>query len=149
MFAASTKKIKGDWLMKKGMLVFLLVLILGMSTAFAMKQEHKVADYLIKMEILTDPPKVGMNPITVEVKGPSGNTVTDAKVFIEYDMGNKSHGKKAVIAEGMCLATELTCTNETYKGELNFDKPGDWFIYVKTVRSGKAYTATFKTKVMK
>jgi hypothetical protein len=145
----SRKIKKGDALMKKVTIVVLLVLIVGVATAFAGSQSVKVSDFLIKMEILKDPPKVGTNPITVEVKETSGITVTDAKVYIEYDMGEMSQGKKAVLPGGTCLISELTCTNEKYTGVLDFDKPGNWFIYVKTIRAGKAYTATFKTKVLK
>lgn len=135
--------------MKKTVFVVVMVLIVGIGAAFAEKYSSKVNDYLIKMEFLNSPPKVGMNPIAVEVTGPSGNSVNDAKVFIEYDMGKKDQGKSMVIPGGMCLAEELTCTGETYKGQLNFDKPGNWVIHVKTVRSGKSYTATFKAKVLK
>jgi hypothetical protein len=137
--------------MKKTTLVVLLVLVAGIATAFAdaeKKFSNTVADYQIHLEFLNNQPKVGANPIAVEVKGPSGNSVTDAKLFIEYSMGTDK-GKKMVIQEGMCFASELTCTGEKYTGELNFDKPGNWVIHVKTVRSGKSYTATFNTKVMK
>jgi hypothetical protein len=136
--------------MKKTMLVVLLVLIVGIATAFAdAERKIKVSEYLINLEFQNNPPKVGMNPISVEVKGPSGNSVTDAKLFIEYNMGNMEKGKKMVIKEGMCFASELTCSGDKYTGELNFDKPGNWIINVKTIRSGKAYTATFHAKVMK
>lgn len=137
--------------MKKLTMVVILVLLVGIATAFAASQHNstKLADYIIKFEILNDPPKVGKNPITVEVKTPSGNTVTDAKVYIEYSMGKMGHEKKAVLPGGMCLFSELTCTNEKYNGELDFDKSGNWVINVKTVRAGKVYTETFNTKVVK
>ena len=127
------------------------ILVVGIATSFAKTQGHssKVSDFLIKLEILNDPPKVGKNPIRVEVRTISGTSVTDARVYLEYDMGNMSRGKKAVISGSTCLVSELTCTNDKYNDELYFDKPGNWVINVKTIRSGKAYTATFNTKVMK
>jgi hypothetical protein len=137
--------------MKKITFVVFLVLIVGFATTFAGTQHQKsrISNFIISLDIMNNPPKVGKNPVAVEVKDVSGNSVTDAKVYIEYDMGKMSHSKKAVFQEGMCYATELTCTGEKYHGELDFDKAGDWFINVKTVRSGKAYTGTFKTKVVK
>jgi hypothetical protein len=137
--------------MKKTTLVVFLVLVAGIATAFAdseRKMSSSVSDYQIHLEFLNNQPKVGTNPIAVEVKGPSGNSVTDAKLFIEYSMG-ADKSKKMVIKEGMCFASELTCNGEKYMGNLNFDKPGKWVIHVKTIRSGKSYTATFNTMVMK
>jgi hypothetical protein len=135
--------------MKKVALVFFLVLAVAMGTAFA-EQQMKVSKFVISLNFENDPVKVGKNPITVEVKETSGNSVTDAKVYIEYDMAGMK-GKKAVIGEGpgVCSVGELTCIGEKYNGELDFPAPGNWIVNVKTIRSGKAYTASFKVKVVK
>lgn len=130
------------------MVVIGALLILFSGAAFGMNwhETRHVNKYLIDATIQNNPPKVGENPITVVVRDEAGVTVTDAKVFIEYDMPGMHHNEKEALDAGM-FTKDLLFKGGKYTGSLNFSMPGEWVIHLKTVRAGKAYTATHKVVV--
>lgn len=135
--------------MKRIMMVAFLVLAVGVAGAFASTHNSvKVSKYVISLEFKNNPPRVGSNQAMVTVKDTAGTTLTDAKVFIDYDMPRMHQNKKAAIDEGVCT-TDTYCDNGIYTTTLNFTQPGDWVVHVKTVRSGRAYTAKFNVNVVK
>jgi len=125
----------------KKLAVFTLVLLLIAGIAYARDYEvkKKVGDYDVTVKIDKNPPVVGDNNITVEIKDASGKYVADAKVKVEYSMPAMPG------MPPMHYKTDTELKGIEYKARMNFSMSGPWNIAVKITRSGK--TATMKFNV--
>ena len=125
----------------KRLAVFTLTLLLIGGIAYAKNYEvnKKVGEYDVEVKIDKNPPVVGDNNITIDIKDASGKNVTNAAVTVEYSMPAMP-GMPA-----MNYKTDTELKGDEYKAKINLSMSGSWNIALKITRSGK--TATMKFNV--
>ena len=119
--------------------VFSLILLLTAGFAYAKDYEvkKKAGEYNVIVKIDKNPPVVGDNNISVEIKDASGKNVTDAKVKIEYSMPAMP-GMPA-----MNYKTDTKLKDYEYKTKMNLSMSGAWNVAVKITRGGKTTSVKF------
>lgn len=117
----------------KKIAVFAVVLLLIAGIAYAKEFKVKKDEglYDIEARIDNNPPIVGNNNISIELKDKSGKYVTDAKVVVEYSMPAMPgmpamYYKEAAVVSG-----------NAYKAVMNLSTAGSWNIKVKIKKDGK------------
>lgn len=124
--------------MKKIFATVLAVLLLGgIALAKGYEVAKKAGPYDVKITIDRNPPIVGDNAITVDIKDASGKYVTDAKVRVEYSMPPMPG------MPPMNYKTNAELKGESYTGTMNLSMAGPWNIAVKISRGGKTSSAKF------
>ena len=116
-------------------IVFLL--IAGMAYAKDYEVKKKAGQYDVEVKIDKNPPVVGDNNISIEIKETSGKYVTDAKVVVDYSMPAMP-GMPA-----MNYKEDATVSGNTYKAVMNLSMAGSWNIAVKIKKDGKTNTVKF------
>jgi hypothetical protein len=113
--------------------VFVVILFLMAGVVFAKEFKIKKDEglYDIEAKIDNNPPVVGNNNISIEIKEKSGKYVTNAKVVVEYSMPAMPgmpamHYKEPAVLSG-----------NTYKAVMNLSMAGSWNIEVKINKDGK------------
>ena len=124
---------------KLAIITLILILIAGIAYAKDYEVKKKAGEYDVEVKIDKNPPIVGDNNITIEIKDASGKYVTDAKVKVEYSMPAMP-GMPA-----MNYKTDTELKGDEYKAKINLSMSGSWNVAVKITRSGK--TATMKFNV--
>ncbi|MBF0343911.1 MAG: FixH family protein [Nitrospirae bacterium] len=115
--------------------IVLVLLVAGTGFAKNLEVEKKAGDYTLKITMDNNPPIVGDNNITVEVKDSTGKSVTDAKVMIDYSMPAMP-GMPA-----MNYKTDAKYDAGTYKAVMTLSMAGSWNISVKVAHSHKRVKA--------
>jgi hypothetical protein len=124
--------------MRKLLFASLAVMMLfGIALAKDYEVKKKAGDYEVEAKIDKNPPVVGDNNITVEIKDATGKYVTDAKVVVDYSMP----AMPGMPAMNYKADTELK--GNEYKATMNLSMSGPWNIAIKITRSGKTSTAKF------
>jgi len=125
--------------MLKQLFAAVLVLLLPAGMAYAKDYEvkKKAGAYDVEIKIDRNPPVVGDNVITVEIKDASGKYVTDAKVRVEYSMPPMPG------MPPMNYKTNAELKGESYTGTMNLSMAGPWNIAVKISKGGKTSSAKF------
>lgn len=121
-------------------LVFIIIAVLLVAgTAFAKDFEvkKKAGDYDVVVKIDKNPPVVGNNNVTAEIKDASGKAVTDATVVVDYSMPAMPG------MPPMNYKANAKLSGEVYKAAMNLSMGGPWNIAVKITRGGKTSTARF------
>jgi hypothetical protein len=123
----------------KRLAVFTLILMLVMGIAYAKEYEvkKKAGEYDVTVKIDKNPPVVGDNIMTVEIKDSSGKNITDAKVAVDYSMPAMP-GMPA-----MNYKTNAELKGNVYKAKMNLSMSGAWNIAIKINRGGKTTTVKF------
>ncbi len=113
--------------------VFAVILFLIAGIAYAKEFKVKKAEglYDVEANIDNNPPIVGNNNISIEIKDKSGKYVTDAKVAVEYTMPAMP-GMPA-----MHYKEEAVVSGNTYKAVMNLSMAGSWNIEVKIKKDDK------------
>lgn len=88
--------------------------------------EATAGPYLVR--ITGKPPKVGVNPLVVEITGSAGESPTPESVTFEPAMPRTGHAATPVVAR--------PDGTERYRGEVNLSVPGQWEITVR-ISNGK------------
>ncbi|MBI5211758.1 MAG: FixH family protein [Nitrospirae bacterium] len=119
--------------------VFTLILLFIAGIAYAKDYEvkKKAGEYDVTAKIDKNPPVVGDNNITVEVKDASGKYITDAKVKVEYSMPAMP-GMPA-----MNYKADAELKGNEYKTKMNLSMSGAWNVAVKITRGGKTTSVKF------
>ncbi len=123
----------------KKLVLFTLVIVLIAGVAYAKDYElkKKAGEYDVEVKIDKNPPVVGDNNISIEVKDASGHHARDAKVVVEYSMPAMP-GMPA-----MNYKTDTELKGDEYKAKMNLSMSGSWNIAVKITRAGKTSTMKF------
>ena len=123
----------------KRLAVFTLTLLLIGGIAYAKDYEvkKKVGEYDVEVKIDKNPPVVGDNNITIDIKDASGKNVTNAAVTVEYSMPAMP-GMPA-----MNYKTDTELKGDEYKAKINLSMSGSWNVAVKITRSDKTTTMKF------
>jgi hypothetical protein len=126
--------------MKKiAVLAFILLLVAGIAYAKDYEVTKKAGEYNATVKIDKNPPVVGDNNISIEIKDASGHNVRDAKVIVDYSMPAMS-GMPA-----MHYKADAELKGDEYKAKMNLSMSGSWNVAVKITRAGK--TSTMKLTV--
>jgi len=124
--------------MKKILVVFLVLLVAaGVAVAKDLEVKKKAGEYNVEARIDKNPPVVGDNNISVEVKDASGRHVTDAKVKVEYSMPAMPG------MPPMNYKTDAELKGNEYRANMKLSMSGPWNIAVKISRGGKTSTMKF------
>ena len=124
--------------MKK--LVYLLItLLLTTGLAFAKDYEvtKKADDYTVVVKIDKNPPVVGENNVTIEIKDAAGKNVTEAKVKLDYGMAAMP-GMPA-----MFYKADAELKGTLYKAKMNLSMAGSWNITIQIIQGDKVRKAKF------
>lgn len=123
----------------KKIVMFSLILLLTAGIAYAKDYEvkKKAGEYDVIVKIDKNPPIVGDNNITIDIKDAAGKNVTDAKVKVEYSMPAMP-GMPA-----MNYKTDTELKGYEYKAKMNLSMSGPWNVAVKITRGGKTTTVKF------
>jgi len=119
--------------------IFTMVFLLLAGIAYAKDYEvnKKVGEYDVEVKIDKNPPVVGDNAITIEIKDESGKYVTDAKVRVDYSM-------PAMLGmPPMNYKEDAVLSGSTYKAVVNLSMSGPWNVAVKIKKDGKTKTVRF------
>jgi len=129
--------------MKKSLLVLGLFLFAA-GSVYAKDYEitKKVDDLTVQVRIDKNPPIVGENMMTIQIKEASGKTVTDAKVKVDYSMPPMPG------MAPMDYKTDAELKGTEYKAKLNFSMASAWNVVVTiTPATGKAKKVRFNVDV--
>ena len=123
----------------KKTIVFSVILLLVAGIAFAKDYEvtKKAGEFDVVVRIDKNPPVVGDNNISIEIKDSSGKPVTDATVKVDYGM-SAMPGMPA-----MNYKADAVLKGSEYKAVMNLSMSGPWNIAVKITRAGKTSSAKF------
>lgn len=114
-----------------------LVMAVGIGYAKDLELKKKAGDLDVKVTLKQNPPIVGENDMTVEIKDSSGKSVTDAKVVVNYSMPAMPG------MPPMNYKTDATLHGDQYRARMNLSMAGPWNIEVRITRAGKTTAAKF------
>ncbi len=123
----------------KKLAVFTLILLVAAGVAFAKDYEvrKKAGEYDVTVTIDRNPPVVGDNNVTIEIKDAAGHHVRDAQVKVDYSMPPMP-GMPA-----SAYKTDAVLKGDVYKAVMGISMPGSWNIAVKIKKEGKTSTMRF------
>lgn len=122
---------------RTAVVILMLLLIAGIAYAKDYEVSKKAGEYDVEVRIDKNPPVVGDNNVTVEIKDAEGKSVSDAKVIVDYSMPAMP-GMPA-----MNYKTDAELKGSVYKAKMNLSMSGSWNIAVKISRAGKTSTMKF------
>lgn len=124
--------------MKKiAILAMVLLLLAGVAYAKDYEVNKKAGGYDVLVKIDKNPPVVGDNTVTIEIKDGAGKYVRDAKVLVDYSMPAMA-GMPA-----MRYKADAELRGDEYKAKINLSMSGSWNMAVKINRAGKTVTMKF------
>jgi len=91
----------------------------------------------VEVKIDKNPPVVGDNNMTVEIKDSAGKYVKDAKVVVDYSMPAMPG------MPPMNYKADAEFKGDEYKAKMNLSMAGSWNIAVKITREGKTSSMKF------
>ncbi len=115
----------------------ILVLISGIAYAKDYEVKKKAGDYNVEIKIDKNPPVVGENNISIEIKDSENKYVLDAKVRVEYSMPAMPG------MPPMNYKTDAELKGEKYRATMNLSMAGPWNIAVKITHNNKITTLKF------
>lgn len=128
---------KGEDMKKIAVVSMGLLLIAGIAYAKNYEVTKKAGEYTVIATIDKNPPVVGDNNISIEIKDAAGKPVTDARVKVEYSMpampGMPARNYKE----------DASLTGSAYTAKMNLSMAGSWNIAIKVSRGEKSSTMKF------
>lgn len=118
-----------------------LLLIVGIGAGIASAKDYEVkkkaGDYDVAVSIDKNPPVVGENNLSMDIRDAAGKNVTDAKITVAYGM-SAMPGMPA-----MDYKTDAELKGGAYKAKMDLSMSGPWNIVVKISRAGKTSSMKF------
>ncbi|MCI4626709.1 MAG: FixH family protein [Candidatus Magnetoovum sp. WYHC-5] len=125
--------------MKKSMIVVLIMLFMisvGYAGGFEVKKQ--VGDYTVIVTIDNNPPVVGKNKATIEIKDKANKVVKDAKVRVDYSMPAMPN------MPPMDYKEKAELKGDKYEATMDLSMAGSWGVVVKFKQGeGKVQEAKF------
>lgn len=119
------------------MVVIGMLLISGAAYAKDYEVRKTAGDYDVVVSIDKNPPVVGDNHMTIEVKDAKGNYVTGLKVVVDYSMPGMAG------MPPMDYKTDATADGNEYKATMNLSMGGSWNVVVKITHGEKTSKVKF------
>ncbi len=117
--------------------VMVLLLAAGVAYAKDYEVQKKAGEYDVKVLIDRNPPVVGDNNVTIEIKGAAGHHVRDAQVKVDYSMPAMPG------MPPMSYKADAVLKGDEYKTTLGLSMAGSWNVTVKIIREGKTSSMKF------
>lgn len=118
--------------MRIGTFLFAAIfLIAGIAHGRGLEVRKKAGDFDVLVRLDRYPPILGDNPIEVEIKGPQGKPITDAKVLVNYYMPPMPR------MAPMNYKTDAQLSRGKYITTMNIIMSGPWVIRILITRNGK------------
>ena len=114
-----------------------LLLPESLSLARGYEAKKKAGEYEVEIQIDRNPPVVGENNITIEIKDGAGKKVTDSKVLVNYYMPPMPR------MPPMNYRTEAKLSGSEFRARMKLIMSGPWYVVVIINREGKTSTAKF------
>lgn len=121
----------------KRIVLFTMVLLLSAGIAYAKGHalKEKTDSYNVVLKFQKSEVSVGDNPVSIEIMGPSGQSIEDAKVEIYYFMPSMP---------AMNYSSGAKLERNRYNATVSPTMGGDWKLDLKFTRSGeKPHKVTF------
>ena len=118
-------------------IALILVLVACIAYAGGYEVKKKAGEYDVEVKIDKNPPVVGDNNMTVEIKDSAGKYVKDAKVVVDYSMPAMPG------MPPMNYKADAEFKGDEYKAKMNLSMAGSWNIAVKITREGKTSSMKF------
>jgi hypothetical protein len=115
----------------------MVLLMVGIAYGRSYEVKRKVSDYEARVRMDRYPPTLGDNHIEIEIKNGAGQSVTDAKVLVNYYMPPMPR------MVPMNYRIDAKLKGEKYRATMNFIMSGPWIIAIKINHGGKITTAKF------
>lgn len=133
------RKLKDKEKIMKRITVISIIMLLITSIAYAKNYEvtKKAGDFTVAATIDKNPPIVGDNNVTIEIKDATGKAVIDARVKVEYSMPAMP-GMPA-----MNYKADAVLKGNGYQARMDISMAGSWNVAVKIMRGGKTATMRF------
>ncbi len=122
---------------KTAIFTMIFLLLAGIAYAKDYEVNKKVGEYDVEVKIDKNPPVVGDNAITIEIKDESGKYVIDAKVRVDYSMPAMPG------MPPMNYKEDAVLSGNSYRAVMNLSMSGPWNIAVKIKKDGKTKTVRF------
>jgi hypothetical protein len=121
--------------------VFLSLLLMALAAGPIYAKDYEVTkkadDYTVLVKIDKNPPVMGENNVTIEIKDAAGKNVTEAKVKLDYGMPAMP-GMPA-----MFYKTDAELKGSLYKAKMNLSMAGSWNITIQITQGDKVRRAKF------
>jgi hypothetical protein len=123
----------------KQVLFILLMLVLAAGPSYAKDYEvtKKADDYTVVVRIDKNPPVVGENNVTIEIKDAAGKNVTEAKVKLDYGMPAMPG------MPPMSYKADAELKGTAYKVKMNPSMAGSWNVTIQITQGDKVRKAKF------
>ncbi len=121
--------------------ISLVFLITGIAFAKDYEVKKKAGDFDVVVTIDKNSPVVGKNNMAIEIKDPSGKSVTDAKVKVVYSMPAMP-GMPAMNYE-----THAELKDNKYIATMDISMSGSWNVTVKITSGEKTSKLKFSVDV--
>lgn len=123
----------------KKFIAFAVILFLAAGTAYAKRYEvkKKAGDFDVTVEIDRNPPIVGDNNVSIEIKDAAGHHVKDAQVKIDYSMPAMPG------MPPMNYKVDAELKGNEYTTTLGLSMSGSWNVTVRITREGKTVSTKF------
>lgn len=122
---------------KLALIGFSLMMAVVTADAKDLELKKKAGELEVKLTLKQNPPVVGNNDVTVELKDSSGKAVTDAKVAVNYSMPAMPG------MPPMNYKADAMFHGNQYHARMDLSMAGPWNIEVKVTRAGKTVSAKF------
>jgi hypothetical protein len=121
--------------------IFFLLAVLGLLVGPVYGKDYEVSkkaeDYSVLIKIDKNPPVVGDNLMSLEIKDGSGKIVTEAKVKVDYAMPAMPG------MPPMAYKAEAELKGKEYKARMNLSMAGPWNITVQITQGDKVRRTKF------
>jgi len=117
--------------------VLSIVFLSGGVHAKDLELKKKAGDMEVELTLKQNPPIVGDNDATVEIRDSAGKAVTDAKVVVNYSMPAMPG------MPPMNYKADAMLHGDKYHARMNLSMAGPWNIEVKVTKGGKTASAKF------
>lgn len=122
-------------------IVSLMFVITGIAFAKDYEVNKKAGDFDVLVAIDKNPPAMGKNHVTIDIKDPAGKSVTDATVRVEYSMPPMPG------MPPMNYKADAALKDGKYTAVMDISMAGSWNITVKITRDGKTSKLKFSIDV--
>jgi hypothetical protein len=122
---------------KTGLFLLIMMFVSGIAFAKGLEVNQKAGEYDVRVVIDKNPPVVGTNMVTLNIRDKAGKQITDAKVRIDYSMPAMPG------MPPMNYKTDAVLEGNEYRAAINLSMAGPWNIVVKIKTGEKVSTVKF------
>ncbi len=100
----------------------------------------KAGDFMVTAAFDKQPPALGKNDLSINIKDAGGKPITDANVKIKYYMTAQRQSTQMPYME---QSGRAVLSGSVYKSTLDLPMKGPWYLVIKILRGGQEESVTF------